>query len=246
VEAGKEESIDVRELSVTMPTNPDKPLILLVDDDPMHVELTRQMLIRSGYAFDSSLEGESGKEKALQAGVALVILDLILPPTNGIEVLKGIREVSSVPVLVLSAKSDIKTRVQALKLGADDYLNKPFDKEELLARVEALLRRSQAKDSLLRIADLEMDLSARTVQRGGCSIELSPTEFRLLEHLVRNKNVIQKREHIIKKVWGLGFDPGTNIVSVYISYLRKAIDEGRTTKLITTIRGKGFMMKEEP
>lgn len=223
-----------------------KPHIVLIDDDSTHVELTKQMLIRSGYSFDSALDGEVGHKKAVQKGVALVILDLILPPTSGIEVLKSIRAVTNVPVLVLSAKSEIKTRVQALKLGADDYLNKPFDKEELLARVEALLRRAQAGDSKLHIADLELDLTARTVVRGGKSIELSPTEFRLLEHLVRNKNVVQTRETIIEKVWGMGFDPGTNIVSVYVSYLRKAVDDGHPVKLIQTIRGKGFVVMESP
>ncbi len=233
VEAGEAGGLGV-------PEGPSKQLIVLIDDDETHVRLTEQRLVRSGYVFDSALNGTEGTGKALQPGVSLVILDLILPPTSGIDVLKAIRAKSAVPILVLSARSEVKIRVQALKLGADDYLNKPFDKEELLARIEALLRRTQERETTLTIGDLVLDRSTREVRRGARSIELSPTEYRLLEYFMQHEGEILTREQLIQQVWGYDFDPGTNILSVYVSYLRRAIDDGHERKLIATVRGEGF------
>jgi DNA-binding response OmpR family regulator len=220
--------------------------VLVVDDDLILVRLLERVLVRAGYSVETAFNGTTGLEKALKPGLSLVILDLILPPTSGIEVLKKIRLHSpGIPILILSAREEIKVRVQALKLGADDYLIKPFNHSELLARLEALLRRSTGKDLLLTAGDLTLSVTDRTASRAGKSIMLSPTEFRLLEFLLRNKNAVMTREAIIERVWGYDFDPGTNILSVYISYLRKAIDEGYEQKLLRTVRGQGFMIEDK-
>ena len=222
------------------------PYLLIVDDDVRLVRLLERTLRKAGYAVESAFDGETGLAKAQQPGVQLLVLDLILPPTSGIEVLRQFRTfTSAVPVLILSARAEVKVRVQALKLGADDYLIKPFDKEELIARVEALLRRTSAKHLFLTAEDLTMDLSTRAVTRGGRPILLSPTEFRLLEFLLRNKNTVVPRQSILERVWGYDFDPGTNLLSVYMSYLRSAIDDGFDVKLIQTVRGRGFVIGAE-
>jgi DNA-binding response OmpR family regulator len=225
---------------------PTQTRILVIDDDLVLIRLLERVLLRSGFTVDVAFDGESGYEKSLKPGLGLVVLDLILPPTNGIEVLKKIRaHAPTLPILILSARNEVKIRVQALKLGADDYLIKPFDNAELLARIEALLRRSSGKDLIFTAGDLVLNLTERTASRGGKSILLSPTEFRLLEFLLKNKNTVMSREAIIQRVWGYDFDPGTNILSVYISYLRRAIDEGYEKKLVRTVRGQGFMIVDE-
>ncbi len=222
----------------------DAKRIVVVDDDTRLIRLIERYLQTAGYACDAADNGEEGLRKALLPSVALVILDLILPPTSGLTVLKQIRDVATVPVLILSARTDVAVRVQALKAGADDYLVKPFNRAELLARVEAVLRRSQAGASVLRAADLEMDVHERVVRRGGRQIALRPTEFRLLEFFLRHKNRVLTRDEIMKNVWGMDFDPGTNLLSVYISYLRRSVDEGSAAALIRTVRRKGFMLTD--
>ncbi len=216
----------------------------MIDDDVKLVRLVERYLQTAGFTCDVATNGEEGLTKALLPSVALVILDLILPPTSGLDVLKKIREVSAVPVLILSARSDVQVRVRTLRAGADDYLVKPFNRAELLARVEAVLRRSSVAPAILRAADLEVEVHGQTVRRAGRLIALRPTEFRLLTFLLQHKNRVLARDEIMRNVWGMNFDPGTNLLSVYISYLRRSIDADADIPLIRTVRRKGFMLTD--
>lgn len=221
--------------------------VLVVED---HKDIAMLVEKRLSKIFDVELafNGEEATEKLDANEYDLVILDLSLPKKSGFDVLKDLRKKSAFPpVLILSGLNAVDDKVKGLKLGADDYLAKPFDMKELMARIDALLRRvpNQAEIVKLDIADLEMDLVARKVLRSGKEIELSPKEFSLLEYLLRNKTKIVTRKQIAEDVWGHHFDAGTNFVDVYINYLRNSIDKGHDTKLIHTVYGQGFVMKEE-
>jgi DNA-binding response OmpR family regulator len=221
--------------------------ILIVEDEKKLAQSLQKQLERVGYKTEKAFDGVEAEEKIFSQEYSLVILDLNLPKKSGLEVLKGMRErLNSVPTIILSARDKTHDRVLGLELGADDYLVKPFDSTELLARVSAVLRRSGAvRSSILQAGDLVLDTVQRTVQRGGKNISLSPREYTLLEFFVRNKNQILTRRRIAEQVWGYTFDTGTNIVDVYISYLRKAIDDGFSKKLIRTIHGEGFILTED-
>ncbi len=216
--------------------------ILLVEDDVPLSSFVRKGLEAEHYAVDTAGDGDLARQLALDNDYDLIVLDLNLPKLDGIAVLTAVRaKKPSLPVLVLTGRSRVEDRVQSLDTGADDCLIKPFSYSELSARVRALLRRSpRSVEALLRVADLELDRIERRVSRGGKHIELTSKEFALLEYLMRNAGRRMTRAMIVEHVWNLSFDTTTNIVDVYINYLRKKVDEGFTPPLIHTIRGVGY------
>ena len=220
--------------------------ILLAEDDAPVARFVRKGLEAEHYAVDVASDGEEAQFMIDEFDFDLVILDLNLPRVDGLEVLKHTRaRKASLPILILTARSGIEARVKGLDLGADDYLGKPFSFIELAARVRALLRRNhQPAEVKLRVADLEMDRVERRITRAGRNIELTPREFTFLEYLMRNAGRCVTRAMIIEHVWNFSFDTMTNVVDVYINYLRKKIDEGFAPKLIHTIRGAGYQLGE--
>ena len=215
--------------------------ILLVEDDTPLATFVRKGLEAEHYAVDVAGDGELARQMAVESDYDLIVLDLNLPKLDGIGVLHALRpKKPSLPVLILTARSSIEDRVQSLDTGADDYLIKPFSFSELSARVRALLRRGpQTAQTVLRVADLELDRVTRRVTRGGY-IDLTSKEFALLEYLMRNAGRRVTRAMIVEHVWNLCFDTSTNIVDVYINYLRKKIDSDHSPRLIHTIRGVGY------
>jgi DNA-binding response OmpR family regulator len=222
--------------------------ILVVEDDAPLASFLKKGLEAEHYAVDVAPDGEEARWLACECEYDVMVLDLNLPKMDGISVLRAVRpKRASLPVLVLTGRSRIEDRVAALDSGADDCLVKPFSFTELSARVRALLRRRPAvATTLLKIADLELDRVERTVQRGGKRIELTSKEFGLLEYLLRNAGHRITRNMIVEHVWNLSFDTGTNIVDVYINYLRKKVDEGFTPRLIHTVRGVGYELRCPP
>lgn len=220
--------------------------ILLAEDDAPVARFVRKGLEAEHYAVDVASDGEEAQFMIDEFDFDLVILDLNLPRVDGLEVLKHARaRKASLPILILTARSGIEARVKGLDLGADDYLGKPFSFIELAARVRALLRRNQQPAEVkLRVADLEMDRVERRITRAGRNIELTPREFTFLEYLMRNAGRCVTRAMIIEHVWNFSFDTMTNVVDVYINYLRKKIDHGFAPKLIHTIRGAGYQLGE--
>jgi DNA-binding response OmpR family regulator len=224
-----------------------KTHLLIVEDERHLADSVARRLEEEGYVVDIANDGEAGFQLASSGKYALIILDLLLPRKDGLEVLRELkrREVKSM-ILILTARGTVENRVEGLQLGADDYLPKPFAFAELSARIESLLRRhGLGPGPVLEVADLQLDLETRTVRRGDKTIHLTAKEFSLLEILLRNKNRILTRRTIAEQVWGYTFDTGTNVVDVYVNYLRKAIDEGFPKRLIHTVRGVGFILKEE-
>jgi DNA-binding response OmpR family regulator len=219
--------------------------ILVVEDDAPLASFLKKGLEAEHYAVDVAPDGEEARWMVCEADYDLAVLDLNLPKLDGIGVLRVVRpKRPSLPVLVLTGRNRIEDRVQALDSGADDCLLKPFSYTELSARVRALLRRRPiAAETVLRVADLELNRIERSVQRAGRRIELTSKEFGLLEYLLRNAGRRITRNMIVEHVWNLSFDTGTNIVDVYINYLRKKVDEGFTPKLIHTVRGVGYELR---
>jgi DNA-binding response OmpR family regulator len=219
--------------------------ILVVEDDLPLASFLQNGLQAEHYAVDVAPDGEEAYWLVSECEYDLIVLDLNLPKMDGISLLRKVRSKRpSLPVLVLTGRTRIEDRVQALDTGADDCLLKPFSFTELSARVRALLRRKPlAAEMTLRIADLEMNRVERTVYRAGKPIELTCKEFGLLEYLLRNAGHRITRNMIVEHVWNLSFDTGTNVVDVYINYLRKKVDEGFSLKLINTIRGVGYELR---
>jgi DNA-binding response OmpR family regulator len=216
--------------------------ILIIEDDKAVASFVKKGLESEQYAVDVTWDGEDAQLLVGEASFDLVILDLILPKIDGLEVLKHIRSRKpSLPVLILSGRARVEDRVKGLDLGADDYMTKPFSFSELSARVRALLRRSPiAIGIVLRVEDLELDRAERVVRRAGRRIDLTPREFALLEYLMRNSGRSVTRAMIIEHVWNFSFDTMTNVVDVYINYLRKKVDQDFEHKLIHTVRNVGY------
>jgi len=221
--------------------------ILVVEDDSTVGQYVSRGLQEAGHQTDLVADGAAGLHFATTGAYDLVVLDLRLPVLTGVEALRALREQgNSVPVLVLTAQDTVEFKVQALRLGADDYVTKPFSLDELLARVEALGRRPKALTApVLRVADLTVDTGSREVRRAGKPIELTPKEYAVLEYLIRHQGRVMSRTLITEYAWNYHFDPGTNIVDVVINRLRKKIDSGREPKLVHTVRGVGYMVKGE-
>jgi heavy metal response regulator len=221
--------------------------ILIVEDEKKVANFVRKGLQEEGYVVDVAFDGEEGLALATETAYDIVILDIYLPKLDGLEALKRLRERRiRTPVLLLTVRATIEDKVLGLDSGADDYLTKPFAFQELLARVRALLRRhADANTSTLVVEDLTLDPVRRLVTRGDRRIDLSMKEFALLEYFMRNVGRVLTRTMIIEHVWNYDFDSGTNVVDVYINYLRRKVDTGRARKLIHTIRGSGYVMKVE-
>jgi two-component system copper resistance phosphate regulon response regulator CusR len=221
--------------------------ILIVEDEQKLAEILLRSLRGEGFTVDVAVNVEDGFHWAADNHYDLVILDLLLPDGSGTEVLRRLRQNHhQVPVLVLTARGDLETKVENFDAGADDYLTKPFALPELLVRVRALMRRGPAiKETVLKLADLEMDRLSRQVRRAGRRIELSPKEYSLLEYLMLNTGRVLSRSMIIDRVWDQSFEGFTNIVDVYVRQLRRKIDEGFEPKLIRTARGLGYSIDPE-
>ncbi|MGE5219522.1 MAG: winged helix-turn-helix domain-containing protein [Chloroflexota bacterium] len=220
--------------------------ILVVEDDKKIASFVVKGLTQAGFAVDHEADGESGLKRALAVEYDAAIVDIMLPQLDGLSMIARLRENKMLtPVIVLSAKRSVDDRVKGLQGGGDDYLTKPFSFVELLARVQALIRRSHRtpEPTELRFGDLRLDLLSRAVERAGQKIELQPREFALLEYLMRNAGRVVSKTMIIEHVWGYDFDPMTNVVDVLVSRLRNKIDRDFDAKLIHTHRGVGYALK---
>jgi DNA-binding response OmpR family regulator len=221
--------------------------VLYVEDEKKVADLVKDALEREDYSVEIASDGEEGEALALQGHFDLVILDILIPKRDGLELLRNLRaKKPSTPVLLLTAKTSIEDKVKGLDGGADDYLTKPFAVTELLARVRSLIRRgSSSHAAALRLGDVVLDPFTRKVQRGDKAIDLTTKEYALLEYFMRNENKVLSRTVISEHIWGYNFDTGTNIIDVYINHLRNKIDGGFEKKLLHTVRGVGYVMKEE-
>lgn len=221
--------------------------ILIIEDEKQMADFIKLELTHENYNADISYDGESGLNKAIQNDYDIILLDIMIPKINGFEVCRRIRKEKDTPIIMLTAKGETTDKVNGLDTGADDYLTKPFEIEELLARIRVILRRnkSQEKNSkIIKIDDLELDLTTKKVTRGGKNIELTKKEYELLEYLMKNNGIVISREKIIENVWNYDFVGDTKIVDVFIRYLRSKIDENYDNKLIKTVRGFGYVIEE--
>lgn len=223
--------------------------ILIVEDEPKLAEFVKKGLEENACNVDVAYDGQIGKNMALSTPYDVLVLDVNLPKINGFDLAQQLRtEQISTPILMLTAMGSINDKLVGFESGADDYLVKPFEFRELLARLRALQRRSNdlmPQQNILKIADLELDLNEKIARRGGHNIELTAREFALLEYLIRNRGRVVSRVDIAEKVWDIHFDTGTNTIDVYINFLRKKIDKDFPNKLIHTVVGMGYILKEE-
>jgi two-component system, OmpR family, response regulator MprA len=224
----------------------DAPHVLVVDDDPRIRSVVRRGLAYEGYRVTEASSGEEGLEKAREHLPQLVVLDIMLPGIDGLEVTRRLRAAGDeVVILMLTARDEVRDRVVGLESGADDYLVKPFSFEELLARVRALLRRRTAPSrEVLRFADLELDVDAREARRGARTIELTTTEYNLLLLLMRHPRKVLTRDVIMEHVWDYDFEGESNVLEVYVRYLRAKLEANGEPRLIHTVRGAGYVLKE--
>jgi two-component system, OmpR family, response regulator MprA len=220
------------------------PNVLVVDDDPKITQLLRRTLSIEGYKVQTAESGQAGLDAARSHEPDLVILDVLMPGMDGLEVCRRLRANSDTPILMLTAKDDVIDRVGGLDSGADDYVVKPFALEELLARVRALLRRHEPVPAPLTYNDLELDTAARTARRGRREITLSTTEFELLQYFMRHPRRVLSRDAILNAVWGPDFERPTNVVEVYIGYVRSKLEAVGEPRLIHTVRGAGYVLRE--
>ena len=222
--------------------------ILFAEDERDLNKIVTKKLEREGYSVDSCYDGAEAIDYLMAADYDGVILDIMMPKADGFQVLSALRKAGkTTPVLFLTARDSVVDRVKGLDSGANDYLVKPFSFEELMARIRAMTRNSFGQaTSVLTVGDLTMDCAAHTVSRAGVEISLSAREYAMLEYLMHNKGVVLSRETIEDHVWNFDYEGGTNVVDVYIRYLRKKIDDGHEKKLIHTVRGSGYVLREEP
>ncbi|HWQ03845.1 MAG TPA: response regulator transcription factor [Longilinea sp.] len=221
--------------------------ILIIEDDEAILRVLRRALAYEGYRVDTAVDGESGLTQARDHHPDLVILDWMLPGMDGLEVCQRLRAGGSTPVLMLTAKDTLQDRVQGLDAGADDYMVKPFELDELLARIRALLRRTQPERvPLLSFADLTLDTSTRQASRHGRTISLTAKEYDLLELFMRHPRQVLTREMIFDRVWGYDFGGESNVLDVYIRYLRQKLEIEDELRLIHTVRGVGYVLRETP
>jgi DNA-binding response OmpR family regulator len=225
------------------------PKILIVEDESKIARFVELELNYEGYEVEIASDGRDGLDKALHNKIDLIILDVMLPGLSGIEVCRRIRLESDVPIIMLTAKDDVTDKVAGLDIGADDYMTKPFAIEELLARIRVALNRHlklvQPKKDLLQIGDLKLNLTSHSAYYGEEEINLTKKEYELLEYMIRNKNIALSREQLLHKVWDYEYLGDTNVVDVYIRYLRQKIDEKYDVRLINTVRGVGYIIKDE-
>ena len=220
--------------------------ILLVEDELKVARFVQQGLEAEGYEVEVASDGKLGEKKAQSETFDLILLDVLLPKKNGFEILQTLRkEKVKTPIIMLTARGTTEDIVSGLDLGADDYLTKPFVFNELLARVRSHLRRGSQNKTVLKLADLQLDTVTHKASRGGTQIELTTREYALLEFFLRNPAMLLSRSQLAKEIWGFNFDPGTNIVDVYVNHLRKKIDNGFPVRLIHTERGKGYVCSDK-
>jgi len=221
--------------------------ILVVEDEPKAASFLKQGLEEHRHEVDVAYDGQIGKRLALENEYDVIILDIIIPYMNGLELLKEIRKTSNVPVLLLTALGSTSDKVGGFDMGADDYLVKPFEFAELLARIQVISKRKgniMAIGSKLTVGDLELNLDDKTVSREGKKINLTTKEYQLLEYLIRNKGKVVTRGDIARAVWDVQFDTGTNVIDVYVNFLRKKIDKDYATKFIHTQIGMGYIFRD--
>ena len=222
--------------------------ILLIEDEEKLARFIELELAHEGYQVEKALDGRTGLEAAERGDWDLMLLDIMLPGINGMEVLRRIRKCFSQPVIILTARDAVMDKVTGLDMGADDYITKPFSIEELLARIRVALRKQsrQAEDEkLLSCGDLSVDISRHLVMRGGRKIVLTGREFALLQYFMENKTLVLTREQVLEKVWGYNYAGETNVVDVYVRYLRNKMDDPFEKKLLHTVRGVGYVLREE-
>ena len=219
--------------------------ILVVEDDRSIARLVQLELEHRNFVVRCAHDGPSGLEAVSDFKPAAIVLDIMLPKLDGVGVLKQLRAAGNkVPVMMLTARGDPLDKIHSLDRGADDYLTKPFNMEELMARLRALLRRAGEEDEVIRVSDLEIDTATREVRRGAREIDLTAREYELLEFMARNHRRVLSRDLLLSRVWQLEFGIGTNVVDVYIGYLRKKVDAPGEVRLIKTVRGAGYALKE--
>lgn len=220
--------------------------ILVVDDDSQITTFLRRALSYSGYSVETAQNGPDALTRALDAPPDLVILDVMLPGIDGYEICRRLRAGGDVPILMLTAKDEVPDRVRGLDVGADDYLVKPFALEELQARVRALLRRREPDGGrqLLSFADLEVDIGSHEIRRGERRIDLTAKEYDLLLILLRNTRLVLSRELLLERVWGFNFEAETHVLEVYVGYLRQKLEAGGEKRLIHTVRGAGYVLRD--
>ena len=223
--------------------------ILLVEDEEKLARFVELELKHEGYEVEKAFDGRTGLERAESGGFDLILLDIMLPGINGLEVLRRLRrEGHEGPVIMLTARDAVMDKVTGLDMGADDYITKPFSIEELLARIRTALRKQTAQRKtadLLTCGDLSLDVSRHRVVRAGKEIELTSREFSLLQYFLENKTIVLNRDQLLDQVWGYGYAGETNVVDVYVRYLRGKIDEGFGQKLLQTVRGVGYVLRDD-
>ena len=221
--------------------------LLVIEDEKKIANLLQKGFREQGYEVDISPNGEDGLNRASSSPYDAIVIDIMLPGRDGLSVLRTLRERKvTTPVMIVTARGEVSERVEGLNLGADDYIAKPFSMDEVIARIRALIRRVTGETiSLYKVGDLAMNLVKREVMRGTRRIDLTSREFRLLEHLMRSPGQVVTRTQIIERVWEYHFDPGTNLVDVYIQRLRRKVDDGEAVKLIQTVRGVGYCISAQ-
>ncbi|AEF95081.1 two component transcriptional regulator, winged helix family [Desulfotomaculum nigrificans CO-1-SRB] len=219
--------------------------ILVIDDDPKITAMLQRVLTYEGYRVEVANDGYTGLKMAQKNPPELLILDIMMPGLDGWEICRRFRRENFIPILILSARDEVESRVKGLNLGADDYLVKPFALEELLARVQALLRRKTNSAKVIQFADLKMDLSTREVHRAGVLLSLTSKEFDLLQLFLQHPNQVLTKDTIIDHIWGIDYTGGSNVLEVYVNMLRQKLEEGNRSRLIHTVRGVGYVLREQ-